>query len=154
MLESSFALLREIGILTINEQEEVHFSIDAYHGFRYVSVRRYLKLDSGFAGPTRDGVTLTPEIVRTLVPLLLALPADEKQLKLGPIGKFAKRPGICIVVNVAEFRGARGLELRQWSQEKGFSKNNIWLPLTHWADIRKLFANTLTAIDEMPDVDF
>ena len=154
MLESSFALLRDIGVLTVNAQEEVHFSIDAYHGYRYVSVRRYLKLDSGFAGPTRDGVTLTPEIVRALVPLLLALPQDEKQLKLGPVGKFAKRPGICIMVNVAEFRGARGLELRQWSQEKGLSKNSIWLPLTHWADIRKLFADTLAAMDEMPDVDF
>ena len=154
MLESSFALLREIGILTVNEQEEIHFSIDAYHGFRYVSVRRYLKLESGFAGPTRDGVTLTPEIVRALVPMLLALPEDEKQIKLGPIGKFAKRPGICIVVGMAEFRGARGLEMRQWTQDKGFSKNGIWLPLTHWADIRKLFAGTLAAIDEVPDIDF
>ena len=154
MLESSFALLREIGVLTINAQEEIHFSIDAYHGFRYVSVRRYLKLDGGFAGPTRDGVTLTPEIVRALVPMLLALPADEKQLKLGPIGKFAKRPGICIVADLSEFRGARGLELRSWSQEKGFSKNGIWLPLAHWADIRKLFADALSAIDEVPDVDF
>ena len=154
MLESSFALLREIGILTLNEQEEVHFSVDAYHGYRYVSVRRYLKLEGGFSGPTRDGVTLTPEIVRALVPILSALPADEKQLALGPVGKFAKRPGICIVVSVAEFRGARGLELKQWSQEKGFSQNGIWLPLTHWADIRKLFADTLAAMDEMPDVDF
>lgn len=154
MLESSFALLRDIGILTLSAQEEVHFSIDAYHGYRYVSVRRYLKLDSGFSGPTRDGVTLTPEIVRALVPRLLALPADEKQLKLGPVGKFAKRPGICVVVGLAEFRGARGLELRTWSQEKGFSKNNIWLPLTHWADIRKLFADALAAIDEQPDIDF
>ena len=154
MLESSFALLREIGILTLNEQEEVHFSVDAYHGYRSVSVRRYLKLEGGFSGPTRDGVTLTPEIVRTLVPMLLALPTDEKQLTLGPVGKFAKRAGICIVVSVAEFRGARGLELRQWSQEKGFSKNGIWLPLTHWADIRKLFADTLTAVDEVPDIDF
>ena len=154
MLESSFALLKEIGVLTLNDQEEVHFSIDAYHGYRYVSVRRYLKLESGFSGPTRDGVTLTPEIVRAWVPMLLALPADEKQLKPGPIGKFAKRPGICIVVSVVEFRGARGLEFRQWSQEKGFSKNGIWLPLTHWADIRKLFADTLSALDEVPDIDF
>lgn len=154
MLESSFSLLRDIGILVLSAQEEVRFSIDAYHGYRYVSVRRYLKLEGGFSGPTRDGVTLTPEIVRALVPMLQALPADEKQLKLGPVGKFAKRPGICVVVSVAEFRGARGLELRPWSREKGFSKNGIWLPLTHWADIRKLFADTLAALDEVPDVDF
>ena len=153
MLQSSFILLRDIGRLQLSEQEEIRFSIDAYRGYRYVSVRRYIKTD-GFAGPTRDGVTLTPEIVRTLVPLLLALPEDEKQLKLAPLGKFAKRAGICVVVTVAEFRGARGLDLRGWSEEKGYSKNGIWLPLTHWKDIRELFRNTLAAIDEVPDIDF
>ncbi|MBQ8032517.1 MAG: hypothetical protein IJ266_00960 [Elusimicrobiaceae bacterium] len=153
MLESSFILLRDIGRLPLNAQEEVHFSIDAYRGYRYVSVRRHIKTD-GFSGPTRDGVTLTPEIVRALVPMLLALPQDPKQVKLGQIGKFAKRPGICVVVGVAEFRGERGLEMRNWSQEKGFSKNNIWLPLAKWAEIRELFQNTLAAVDEVPEVDF
>lgn len=154
MLESSFTLLREIGILEVNAQEEVRFSIDAYHGYRYVSVRRYVKAEGGFSGPTRDGVTLTPEIVRTLVPRLLALPTDEKQLKRGPVGKFAKRPGICIVVEVAELRAEPGLWLRQWSQEKGISQNGVWLPLARWAQIRKLFADTLAALDEVPEVDF
>ena len=153
MLESSFILLRELGVLQVGEQEEIRFSIDAYRGYRYVSVRRYIKTD-GFSGPTRDGVTLTPEIVRALVPMLMALPDDEKQLKLGTIGKFAKRPGICVVATIREFRGARGLELRSWSQEKGWSKNGIWLALTHWAEIRELFKNALAAIDEVPDIDF
>ena len=153
MLQSSFVLLQDIGRLQLTAQEEIRFSIDAYRGYRYVSIRRYIETD-GFVGPTRDGVTLTPEIVRALVPMLLALPADEKQLKVSPVGKFAKRPGICVVVGVAEFRGVRGLELRNWSQEKGFSKNGIWLPLTHWAEMRELFRNTLAAIDEVPDVGF
>lgn len=153
MLESSFILLREIGRIVLTEQEEVHFSIDAYRGYRYVSVRRYIKTD-GFTGPTRDGITLTVEIMRALVPMLLALPADEKELKLGSIGKFAKRPGICVLVSMAEFRGVRGLELRNWSQEKGMSKNSICLPLSHWAEIRELFKNALAAIDEVPEVDF
>lgn len=153
MLESSFVLLQDVGVVQLNQQEEIHFSIDAYRGYRYASVRRHIRTD-GFTGPTRDGITLTPDIVRALVPLLLAMPADEKQLKLGPVGKFAKRAGLCVVVNVVEFRGLRGLELRNWSQDKGFSKTGLWLPLTHWADIRKLFADTLAAIDEVPDVDF
>lgn len=153
MLESSFILLRELGALQVNEQEEVRFSIDAYRGYRYVSVRRYIKTD-GFSGPTRDGVTLTPEIVRALVPMLLALPSDEKQLKLGVIGKFAKRPGICVVATISEFRETRGLELRNWSQEKGWSKNGIWLSLTFWEEIRELFKNALAVIDEVPEVDF
>lgn len=152
MLESSFILLQDIGHLEINPQEEIRFSIDAYRGYRYASVRRYLKTD-GFTGPTRDGVTLTPEIVRALVPLLGALPADEKQIKPGSLGKFAKRPGICVVVSVSQFRGAYGLELRNWSQDKGFS-NGIWLPLVYWKDIRELFRSTLAALDEVPEVDF
>lgn len=153
MLESSFMLLRDIGKLVLSEQEEVHFSIDAYRGYRYVSVRRYLRTDN-FVGPTRDGVTFTPEMIRALVPVLNQLPAEEKQLKLGQLAKLAKRAGICVVVTVAEFRGQRGLELRQWEQDKGFTKKGIWLPLNKWTEIRKLFAETLTALDEVPDIDF
>lgn len=153
MLESSFMLLRDIGVLVLSEQEEVHFSIDAYRGYRYVSVRRYLRTDN-FTGPTRDGVTFTPEMIRALVPVLNQLPADEKQLKLGPVAKLAKRAGICIVVTVAEFRGQRGLELRQWEQDKGFTKKGIWLALSKWTEIRQLFADTLVALDEVPDIDF
>ena len=131
----------------------MHFSIDAYRGYRYVSVRRYLRTDN-FVGPTRDGVTFTPEMIRALVPVLNQLPAEEKQLKLGQLAKLAKRAGICVVVTVAEFRGQRGLELRQWEQDKGFTKKGIWLPLNKWTEIRKLFAETLTALDEVPDIDF
>lgn len=152
MLEGSFILLREIGVLTLSETEEVRFSIDAYRGYRYVSVRRYLRTDN-FVGPTRDGVTFTPEMLRALVPVLKNLPADEKQLKLGPIAKLAKRAGICVVVTVAEFRGQRGLELRQWEQDKGFTKKGIWLPLSKWTEICRLFEQTLQALDEQPDID-
>ena len=153
MSESSFMLLRDIGKLVLSEQEEVHFSIDAYRGYRYVSVRRYLRTDN-FVGPTRDGVTFTSEMIRALVPVLNRLPAEEKQMKLGQIAKLAKRAGICVVVTVAEFRGQRGLELRQWEQDKGFTKKGIWLPLSKWTEIRKLFSETLAALDEVPDIDF
>ena len=153
MLEGSFILLREIGVLLLSSTEEVHFSIDAYRGYRYVSVRRYLRTDN-FVGPTRDGVTFTPEMIRAFVPALQALPTDSKQLGLGEVAKLAKRPGICVVATVAEFRGQRGLELRQWEQDKGFTKKGIWLPLDKWTEICRLFADTLAALDEVPDVDF
>ena len=153
MLENSFVVLKEIGTLSINPQEEMRFSIDAYHGFRYVSVRRYLRMDS-FAGPTRDGVTLTPEIVQALVPRLLALPTQPEQIKLGMIGKFAKRAGICIVASMVEFRAERGLELRQWEQEKGYTKKSIFLPIKKWEEIRNLFKSTLAAIEETPQTNW
>lgn len=152
-LESSFSLLREIGSLALNDREEIRFSIDAYRGFRYISVRKYVQ-DGLLPTPTKDGATLTPEIVRALVPRLLALPEQAKALTLGMVGKFAKRPGICIVVNVAQLGTVRGLELRQWEQGKGYTQKGILLPLDKWAEIRKLFVNTLNALNEVPDIDF
>ncbi len=152
-LESSFTLLREIGQIVLNDRETARFSIDAYRGYRYISVRKYVT-SGGFTGPTQDGVTLTPDIVRALVPRLLALPEDSKTLKLGAVGKFAKRPGMCIVATVAEIGGLRGLELRQWEQDKGFTKKGILLPLSKWVEVRRLFSDTLAAIEETPDVDF
>ena len=153
MLDGSFLRLREIGTLVLREGEEIHFSIDVYRGYRYVSIRRYVQTDH-FSGPTKDGVTLTPEIVRAFVPRLLALPEQAGAVKLGSVGKFAKRPGICIVAAMVEIGTQRGLELRQWEQEKGFMHTGIFLPLAQWEKIRQLFKDTWTAIEEVPETDF
>ena len=153
MLESSFTLLRDIGTIVLENGDEVRFSIDAYHGFRYVSVRRYLKTDT-FTGATRDGVTLTPEIVHALVPRLVSLPADNRQLKDGVLGKFAKRPGICVVASVGTFKGRRGLDLRQWQEDVGWTKKGIWLPLEKLPEVKDLFQKTVEALDEKPTDDF
>jgi len=149
MTESSFTLLREIGILPLENGEEVRVSIDAYRGYRYVSVRRYIQTDS-FAGATRDGITLTPEIVRILAPLLAKLPQEPKLIKDGQIGKFAKRPGICVVVSVGTFKGRRGLDLRQWQEDCGWTKKGIWLPLEKINEIKALFLSAKAALDEQP----
>ncbi len=153
MLESSFTLLRDMGTIVLENGDEVRFSIDAYHGFRYVSVRRYLKTDT-FAGATRDGVTLTPEIVHALVPRLVSLPEDTRQFKDGVIGKFAKRPGICIVASIGSFKGHRGLDLRQWQEDVGWTKKGIWLPLEKLPEVKNLFQKTVEALDEKPTDDF
>ena len=139
MSESSFTLLRDIGSLLLENGEEVRFSIDAYRGYRYVSVRRYIQTDS-FSGATRDGITLTPEIVQVLAPLVSALPDEPKQIKDGAFGKFAKRPGICVVASVGTFRGRRGLDLRQ----------GIWIPLEKIKELKSLFAATKDALNEAP----
>lgn len=152
-MESSFTLLRETGILTLSDTQEVHFSIDAYRGFRYVSVRRYLKAD-GFAGPTRDGITFSPEMVEMLVPLLQQLPDDPKKIPVGEVAKLAKRAGICVIVRVVHFREELGLDLRQWQSDTGFTKKGIWLPIEKIAEIKQLFNQTLQALNERPDEDF
>ncbi len=153
MGESSFTLLREIGACALENGEEVRFSIDAYRGYRYVSVRRYVTTDT-FAGATRDGVTLTPEIVHILAPLIAALPDEGAAIQDGQLGKFAKRPGICIVASVGSFKGRRGLDLRQWQEDCGFTKKGIWIPLEKLPQIKQLFIQTKTALDEKPVDDF
>ena len=79
MGESSFTVLREIGALALQANEEIRFSIDVYRGYRYVAIRRYVQTD-GFSGPTRDGLTLTPEILRVLEPKITALADDPAQI--------------------------------------------------------------------------
>ena len=153
MSDLSFTLLREIGILPLEDGEEVHFSIDAYRGYRYVSVRRYLQTDS-FVGATRDGITLSPEILRVLAPKIEALSDEAKLIADGQLGKFAKRPGICVVVSVGTFKGRRGLDFRQWQEGVGWTKKGIWLPLEKIAEIKKLFTATKEALDERPEDDF
>jgi len=150
MSESSFTLLRDIGSIAVRDNEDIRFSIDAYRGYRYVSVRRYLKTD-GFSGATRDGITLTPEIVRVLTVRLAALPDEITQLKDGQVGKFAKRAGICVVVSVASFREQRGLDLRNWEEGKGFTKKGIWIPLEKLPQVKNLLQETVKALDEQPE---
>ena len=153
MSESSFTVLREIGILPLDDKSEVHFSIDVYRNFRDVSVRRYMDMD-GLSAPTHDGVTLTPQIVQVLAPKLAALSDEPKEIADTPLGKFAKRPGICMVVGIGSLKGERGLVLRQWEEEKGWTKKGIWLPLSKIKEIKKLFQDTKAALDEQPEDDF
>jgi len=153
MFESSFTLLRDIGSFPVAPGEEIRFTIDAYHGFRYVSIRRYVQSD-GFAGATRDGVTLTVEIVQALAPRILALPDDPHSIAPAQLGKFAKRPGICIVVSVGEFKGNRGLDFRQWQQDIGWTKKGIWIALDKIKEVKELFKKTQEALAEQPVDDF
>ena len=41
MSESSFMMLQQIGDLTLDENSLIKFSIDAYRGYRYASIRKY-----------------------------------------------------------------------------------------------------------------
>lgn len=149
MTESSFTLLRDIGSILLENGEEVRFSIDAYRGYRYVSVRRYIETD-GFTGATRDGITFTPEIVQVLAPLVATLPDDPKAAQDGVLGKFAKRPGICVVARIGVYKGHRGLDLRQWQEDSGWTKKGIWLPYEKIKEIKALFLQTKDALNEAP----
>lgn len=142
MSDSSFSVLHSIGVLKIDESSEIRFSIDAYRGYRYASIRKYLT-SGDYLGATRAGITLTPDIVKAVTPLLLALPDDPSALQDVELGKFAKRPGLSVVVHVSTFKGTRGLDLRQWQEDStytGWTKKGIRLPVEKMKEIKELFS--------------
>lgn len=148
MPESSFAVLNHIGTLPVDESSEIRFSIDAYRGYRYASIRKYLTSGS-YTGATRAGITMTPEIVKAVAPLLAALPDNPAQITDVELGKFAKRPGMSVIVRVSSFRGDRGLDFRQWQEDdayKGWTKKGIRLPVAKMKEIKELFAKMAAAL--------
>lgn len=152
MSESSFMVLNNIGSLPLEDGAEVKFTIDAYRNYRYASIRKYLQTD-GFMGATRVGITMTPEIVQALAPIIATLPDNEKQCPDKDLGKFAKRPGMSVVARVSTFMGAKGLDLRQWQEDStytGWTKKGIRLPYNKIKEIKRLFALLNDAFNETP----
>ena len=89
MAESTFSVLNLIGALASEDGSEIKFSIDSYKGYKYVSIRKYLKSET-YSGPTKAGITLSPEIVGKINTALAALPEDYKAVQEGELGKYAK----------------------------------------------------------------
>ena len=150
MSESSFMMLQQIGVLPLDETSEIRFSIDAYRGYRYASIRKY-QTAGEYVGATRAGITLTPEIVRALAPVIAGLPEDAAQLKAAELGKFAKRQGLSVIVQISMFHGNYGLDLRQWQEDdkyKGWTKKGIRLPVNKMKEIKALFAQLAQALSQ------
>ncbi len=142
MPETSFEILTQIGSLILEDGNEIKFSVDSYRGHKYVSVRKYLKTDT-YSGPTKAGITLSPEIVGKIAQALNTLPQDIAQIQDGELGKYAKRQGLSIVLRVSSYMGSKGIDLRQWQEDdayKGWTKKGIRLPIEKLEDIKKLFA--------------
>jgi len=154
MEQSSFAILHNIGTLKLDESSEVRFSIDVYRGYRYASIRKYL-ISGSYIGATRAGITLTPDIVKAVAPLLEALPDEPGKLTDMELGKFAKRPGLSVIVRISSFQGMRGLDLRQWQEDesyKGWTKKGIRLPAEKIKEIKTLFAQLAQTLAEKPEM--
>ena len=102
-------------------------------------------------GATRIGITMTPEIVKAVAPLLAALPDQADQIKEVEIGKFAKRPGLSVVVRVNSFQGTKGLDFREWQETqeyKGWTKKGIRLPIEKMKQMKELFAAMAQYLEE------
>ena len=150
MAESTFAVLNTIGALTAEDGSEIKFSIDSYKGYKYVSIRKYLKSET-YSGPTKAGITLSPEIVAKINTALAALPQDYKEVQECELGKYAKKQGLSIVLRVSSYMGIKGIDLRQWQEDesyKGWTKKGIRLPVEKLSEVKDLFAKTAKYFEE------
>ena len=137
MPADEFRVLKEVGVLPSTEGSEIKFSIDEYRGYKYGSIRKYLKRDS-YSGPTRAGITMSKDIVSGVLNSLLKLskatpPGDELEL-----GKFAKRPGLSVVARITVYQGSTGIDLREWQEDvayRGWTKRGIRLPFEQLDEI-------------------
>ena len=149
-------VLQTIGNLILDDSSEIRFSIDAYRNYRYASIRKYLT-KGAYTGATRAGITLTPEIVKAVAPLIAQLPDDPAQLQDVELGKYAKRPGLSVIVRISSFRNTRGIDFRQWQEDeayKGWTKKGIRLPGEKVKEIKTLFAQLAQVMAEKPLAEF
>ena len=150
MAESAFSVLNLIGALASEDGSEIKFSIDSYKGYKYVSIRKYLKSET-YSGPTKAGITLSPEIVGKINTALAALPEDYKAVQEGELGKYAKKQGLSIVLRVSSYMGSKGIDLRQWQEDEsytGWTKKGIRLPTEKLKEVKELFAKTAKYFEE------
>lgn len=150
MPETSFEILTQIGSLILEDGNEIKFSVDSYRGHKYVSVRKYLKTDT-YSGPTKAGITLSPEIVGKISQALETLPQDIAAIQDGELGKYAKRQGLSIVLRISSYMGSKGIDLRQWQEDdtyKGWTKKGIRLPIEKLNEIKQLFVSMVKYFEE------
>ncbi len=150
MAESTFSVLNLIGALASEDGSEIKFSIDSYKGYKYVSIRKYLKSET-YSGPTKAGITLSPEIVGKINTALAVLPEDYKAVQEGELGKYAKKQGLSIVLRVSSYMGSKGIDLRQWQEDEsytGWTKKGIRLPIEKLKEVKELFAKTAKYFEE------
>src|SRR3989338_207123 len=125
-----FKPLKEIGTLPISDSSELKFYVDEYKGYKYGSVRTFVKGDN-YSGPTKSGVTMNPAILEGLIGALAKLPKEPAALEEKELGRFPKRMGIELVLRITIFKDATGIDLREWVEDrdyKGWSKKGVRIP--------------------------
>ncbi|MDR0735182.1 MAG: transcriptional coactivator p15/PC4 family protein [Elusimicrobiota bacterium] len=150
MPESSFSILSEIGSIPSGNGEEIKFTVDSFKGHKYVSVRKYLKSDS-YSGPTKAGITLSPEIAGKISAALNALPDDYKASQDSELGKYAKRQGLSVILRISSYLNTNGIDIRQWQEDEtytGWTKKGIRLPLEKLPEIKRLFLQTVKYFED------
>lgn len=125
-----FKPLKEFGSIEISETSELKFYADEYKGYKYASIRTFVKGDN-YSGPTKSGVTLNPAILAGVIESLSKLPKEPKALEDQELARFPKKMGVELVLRITLFKDATGIDLREWVEEqeyKGWSKKGIRIP--------------------------
>ncbi|MBI3551831.1 MAG: hypothetical protein HY077_04880 [Elusimicrobia bacterium] len=131
MAESrEFKPLKEAGAIPISDSSELKFYVDEYRGYKYASVRTFVKGDT-YSGPTKSGVTLNAAVLEGVIATLSKLPPEPDVLEEKELARFPKKMGVELVVRITIFRDSTGVDLREWVEDvdyKGWSKKGVRIP--------------------------
>jgi hypothetical protein len=134
-----FKPLKDVGALPLNETSDLRFYVDEYKGFKYASIRTFLK-GGEYSGPTKSGVTMNAAVLAGVIEALAKLPAEPTALQEQELGRFPKKMGATLVVRVTIYKDATGIDIREWVEDeayKGWSKKGVRIP---YQDLPKAMA--------------
>ena len=132
-----FKPLKEVGSIAASSTSELRFYIDEFRGRRYASIRRFLK-SPRYTGPTRSGVTMDAELLQSVLDSLKDHSADPAAAKEAELGRFARRPGVELVVRIQIYKDRPGIDIREWletDQYKGWSKKGVRIPFEKMTEL-------------------
>jgi hypothetical protein len=134
-----FKPLKELGEIPLGDKSSLKFYVDEFKGHKYGSIRSFV-VGETYSGPTKAGVTMNARILAEALPALEKLPASADGLADKELGRWPKKPGVELVVRIAVFKDAVGIDLREWVEEgeyKGWSKKGVRVP---YKDLPKALA--------------
>ncbi|MCX5787054.1 MAG: PC4/YdbC family ssDNA-binding protein [Elusimicrobia bacterium] len=149
---TTFAPLKDIGTLEISEESEIKFYVDEYKGFKYASIRTFLKRE-GYTGPTKAGVTLNPTVLAGVLEALAKLSPEPQALEEVELARFQKKMGTELVVRVTIYKDTTGVDFREWIDDgsyKGWSKKGVRVP---YKDLQKAIGFMKEMQDFLKTVD-
>lgn len=114
----------------LSDSSELKFYVDEYKGYKYGSVRTFLKGEK-YSGPTKSGVTLNGALLDGVIEALSKLPKEPDALEDKELARFPKKMGIELVVRITIYKDSTGIDLREWVEDqayKGWSKKGVRIP--------------------------
>jgi len=125
-----FKPLKELGTISLSDTTQIKFYVDEYKGYKYGSIRTFIKGDS-YTGPTKSGITLNASLIEGIIPVLQKLPKEPDTVEDKELARFPKKAGLEIVLRITIFRDTTGVDLREWVEDptyKGWSKKGVRIP--------------------------